>query len=50
MRAWQFTEVGAPLTLNEVPTPDPAEDEVPAYEHVVSSNGHGSIENAVKAS
>jgi propanol-preferring alcohol dehydrogenase len=28
MRAWQFTEVGAPLTLNEVPTPDPADDEI----------------------
>jgi propanol-preferring alcohol dehydrogenase len=28
MRAWQFTEVGAPLTLNDVPIPDPADDEV----------------------
>ncbi|MBR7832529.1 zinc-binding dehydrogenase [Actinospica durhamensis] len=28
MRAWQFTEVGAPLTLNEVPSPTPAADEL----------------------
>jgi propanol-preferring alcohol dehydrogenase len=28
MRAWQFTEVGAPLTLTEVPIPDPADDEI----------------------
>jgi propanol-preferring alcohol dehydrogenase len=28
MRAWQFTEVGAPLTLTEVPTPEPADDEI----------------------
>jgi propanol-preferring alcohol dehydrogenase len=28
MHAWQFTEVGAPLTLAEVPTPEPADDEI----------------------
>ncbi|MFD0311254.1 zinc-binding dehydrogenase [Streptomyces sp. NPDC127119] len=28
MRAWQFTEVGKPLTLSEVPTPTPAADEL----------------------
>ncbi len=28
MRAWQFTDVGAPLTLTEVPTPDPGADEI----------------------
>jgi propanol-preferring alcohol dehydrogenase len=28
MKAWQFTEVGSPLSLNEVETPTPAADEV----------------------
>lgn len=28
MKAWQFLEVGKPLTLNEVPDPTPATDEV----------------------
>ncbi|MFJ8794101.1 zinc-binding dehydrogenase [Streptomyces sp. NPDC102462] len=28
MRAWQFTEVGKPLTMSEVPAPAPAADEL----------------------
>ncbi|MCW8102837.1 hypothetical protein [Streptomyces tauricus] len=28
MRAWQFTEVGKPLTPSEVPKPVPAADEL----------------------
>jgi propanol-preferring alcohol dehydrogenase len=28
MHAWQFTEVGAPLTKTEVPIPEPAPDEI----------------------
>ncbi|MER5177253.1 zinc-binding dehydrogenase [Streptomyces sp. NPDC002896] len=28
MKAWQFTEVGAPLALHEVPEPDPQEGEI----------------------
>jgi hypothetical protein len=27
----------------------PQDDEVPSYEHVLSSNGHGDIEHAVGA-
>jgi len=28
MKAWQFTEIGAPLTLRDVPDPQPAPDEI----------------------
>lgn len=33
MHAWQFTDVGAPLALHEVPTPDPAGDEIRIHVH-----------------
>jgi propanol-preferring alcohol dehydrogenase len=28
MKAWQFTEIGAPLALRDVPDPQPASDEI----------------------
>jgi hypothetical protein len=47
---WRHLLFGVVLGELERRLSDPAEDEVPTYEHVVSSNGHGSIENAVQAS
>jgi hypothetical protein len=47
---WRHLLFGVVLGELERRLSDPAEDEVPAYEHVISSNGHGSIENAVRAS
>ncbi len=47
---WRHLLFGVVLGELERRLSDPADDEVPAYEHVISSNGHGSIENAVGAS
>jgi len=47
---WRHLLFGAVLGELERRLSDPAHDEVPVYEHVISSNGHGSIENAVSAS
>jgi len=47
---WRHLLFGVVLGELERRLSGPAEDEVPAYEHVISSNGHGSIENAVRAS
>ena len=47
---WRPLLFGVVLGELERRLSDPAEDEVPAYEHVISSNGHGSIENTVQAS
>lgn len=47
---WRHLLFGVVLGELERRLSVPAEDEVPAYEHVISSNGHGSIENAVSAS
>jgi hypothetical protein len=47
---WRHLLFGIVLGELERRLSDPAEDEIPTYEHVISSNGHGSIENAVQAS
>lgn len=47
---WRHLLFGVVLGELERRLSDPGEDEIPTYEHVISSNGHGSIENAVEAS
>ena len=47
---WRHLLFGVVLGELERRLSDPGEDDLPTYEHVVSSNGHGSIENAVRAS
>jgi hypothetical protein len=46
---WRHLLFGVVLGELERRLSSPAEDEVPAYEHVMSSNGHGSIEHAMGA-
>jgi hypothetical protein len=47
--AWRHLLFGVVLGEAERRLNPPAAEEVPSYEHVVSSNGHGNIEHAVVA-
>lgn len=47
---WRHLLFGVVLGELERRLNTPADAELPTYEHVVSSNGHGSIEHAVRAS
>lgn len=47
--AWRHLLFGLVLGELERRLNAPQDDEVPSYEHVVSSNGHGDIEHAVGA-
>lgn len=44
---WRHLLFGVVLGELERRLNSPADDDVPSYEHVISSNGHGSIEHAV---
>jgi hypothetical protein len=47
---WRHLVFGVVLGELERRLNSPADAEVPSYEHVISSNGHGSLEHAVGAS
>jgi hypothetical protein len=47
---WRHLVFGVVLGELERRLNSDADDDVPSYEHVISSNGHGSIEHVVRAS
>jgi hypothetical protein len=47
---WRHLLFGVVLGELERRLSDPADEDLPVYEHVMSSNGHGSLENAIPAS